>query len=83
MKTVSTVAAATKRARTVCPPRARYASSGPYEERGDPVGAQPHPGEEGDEGDVVEDLRVEEVPGSPEQNTLHALVDRDPPHHFR
>ena len=41
MKTVSTVAAATKRARTVCPPRARYASSGPYEEEEIPSAPSP------------------------------------------
>ena len=41
---------------------------------GDPVGAQPHPGEEGDQGDVVEDLRVEEVPGGAEQDPLHPPV---------
>ncbi len=40
---------------------------------GDPVRPQPHPGEEGDQGDVVEDLRVEEIPGSAEQDPL------DPP----
>src|SRR3989337_2527808 len=43
MKTVTTVAAATKRARTVCPPRARYASSGPYEEEEIPSAPSPTP----------------------------------------
>ena len=41
MKTVSTVAAATKSARTVCPPRARNASSGPYEEEEIPSAPSP------------------------------------------
>src|SRR3990172_8251633 len=40
-RTVITVAAATKRARTVCPPRARYASSGPYEEEEIPSAPSP------------------------------------------
>ena len=41
---------------------------------GDPVGAQPHPGEEGDEGNVVEDLRVEQIPGGAEQDPLHSPI---------
>ena len=42
---------------------------------GDPVGSQPHPGEEGDQGDVVEDLRVEQIAGSAQQDPLDALID--------
>ena len=42
---------------------------------GDPVRAQPHPGEEGDEGDVMEDLRIEQVPGGAEQDPLHSPVE--------
>src|SRR5512139_163965 len=41
MKTVRTVAAATKSARTVCPPSARYASSGPYDEEEMPSAPSP------------------------------------------
>ncbi|OYV73965.1 MAG: hypothetical protein B7Z74_03035 [Deltaproteobacteria bacterium 21-66-5] len=41
---------------------------------GDPVRAQPHPCEEGDEGDVVEDLRVEQIPGSAEQDPFRTPV---------
>src|SRR4030042_3812550 len=40
-RTVLTGAAATKRASTVCPPRARYASSGPYEEEEIPSAPSP------------------------------------------
>ncbi len=42
---------------------------------GDPVRTQPHPGEEGDQGDVVEDLRVEQIAGSAQQEPLDALID--------